>query len=168
MGEEPEAQSPQGDSAPVLANTERKPMTASPEGCGVLDHISTCLCDVIIPHTIDDNYARIPYGHINGEAIAHFGKWDGTIVHWLELVDKANVGLYERRNDLVLEHRRNEQTGQIFRTMPDEIYEYLVDGIRVGKQPTPLKNEIQARFDYTISKSYVTKLRQRLEKRGLL
>ena len=143
-------------------------MTASPEGCGVLEHISTCLCDVVIPHTIDDTYAPIPKGHINGEAIAFFGKWDGSIVHWLELVDKAQVGLYERRNELVLEQRRNKTTGHILRTMPDEIYEYLVDGIRLGKQPTPLRDEIQARFDYTISKSYVTKLRQRLEKRGLL
>lgn len=141
-------------------------MTASPEGCGVLEHIETCLCDVIIPDEPNDNYLAIPYEYTNGEAIAYFGKWDGSIAHWLELLDKGRTGLWERRNELIMIQRDEE--GNFKQTLPDDVYEYLVDGIRAGKQPTPLRQEIIDRFDHTIHKSYVTKLKQRLQKRGLL
>jgi hypothetical protein len=52
--------------------------------------------------------------------------------------------------------------------MPDDAYHYLVEGIRDGKQPTPLRQELIDIFGVTIHKSYVTKLRQRLERRGEL
>lgn len=141
-------------------------MTASPEGCGVLEHDPMCLCDVVIPDKTPDNYLAIPYEYENGEAIAYFGKWDGTVAHWCELFEKARIGLHEHRNDLIMIERHED--GKLKRTLPDEVYEYLVDGIREGKQPTPLRQEIIDRFNYTIHKSYVTTLRKRLQKRGHL
>lgn len=138
-------------------------MTASPEGCGVLEHIETCLCDVIIPEPTSDNYLAVPYEYENGEAIAYFGKWDGTLAHWLELLDTARTGLWKRRNQMALERH---ESGRIKRTLPDEVFEYLVDGIRENKQPTPLRQEIIDKFGVTIHKSYVTTLRKRLKQRG--
>lgn len=140
-------------------------MTASPEGCGVLEHNQLCLCDVIIPETTSDDYLAIPWDYTNGEAIASFGKWDGSLAHWFELLHIARTGLAKFKTEEIMEQRNHDF---IFTKLPDDVYKYLVQGIRDGKQPTPLRQEIVDRFQYTISKSYVTKLRQRLERKGLL
>lgn len=134
-------------------------MTASPEGCGVEEHTPDCLCDVHVeqPTVVT---ARIPFDHPWGTAIAHYGRWNGTLWHWFELVDKANKALRT--------FRENGPGHKFERRMPDEVYDFLVEGIRQGKQPTPLKNEIHERFGYTIDKSYVTHLRKRLTERGQL
>lgn len=141
-------------------------MTASPEGCGVPEHPETCLCDVVIPKSTEIR-VTIPYDMVNGEALAHFGKWDGTLLHWFELSDKAWPVIKKMRAGQSITQTQNP-AGSFKRTLPDDVHAYLVQGIRDGKQPSPLRQEIIDRFNYTINKSYVTKLRQRLEKRGEL
>lgn len=143
-------------------------MTLGPVGCGVHEHPDSCLCDVILTST-STTTVRIPYGMVHGEAIAHYGKWDGSLVHWFELMDKAWEGIRKHRREQ--EERAKplppEQT-RFKRTLPDDVYEHLVDGIRRGVGPTALRNEITEKFGVTINKSYVTKLRQRLTERGQL
>jgi hypothetical protein len=144
-------------------------MTASPEGCGVTEHNELCLCDVIITKPTGDNYLAIPYEYPNGEAVAYFGKWDGTLKHWLEIYDKANMGL--RAYYASIEPKPKPpppDTGRYKRTLPDDVYDHLVDGIRRGVQPTPLRQELIDFYGITIHKSYVTKLKQRLTARGEL
>lgn len=144
-------------------------MTRSPEGCGVIEHVETCLCDVVITHPTT-TCVRIPYGITNGEAIAHYGKWDGTLYHWFKLMNFSYREIHAYR----LEQMENEMdkrplaTGRFKRTLPDDVYAYLVEGIRQGVQPTPLRDSIAEKFSVTINKSYVTKLKQRLQKRGEL
>lgn len=144
-------------------------MTQSPQGCGVLEHEETCLCDVVITKPTT-TCVRIPYGITNGEAIAHFGKWDGTLYHWFKLMEFSYQAIHRFRLDELESQTDQRQfaTGKFKRTLPDDVYAFLVEGIRQGIQPTPLRNNITERFGVTINKSYVTKLRQRLEKRGEL
>lgn len=139
-------------------------MTLGPEGCGIVEHPPVCLCDVVIPKSTEIR-VTIPYDLTNGEAIAHFGKWDGSLVHWFELSDKAWTAIKAvRATQGTVEDYT--QRGQFKRTFPPPVYAYLVQGIRDGKQPSPLRQEIIDRFNHTISKSYVTKLRHRLRQRG--
>ena len=143
-------------------------MTLGPEGCGIVEHPESCLCDVVLTST-STTTVRIPYGMMHGEAIAHYGKWDGTLVHWFELMDIAWEGIRKHRREQEdnAVRRPPEATG-FKRTLPDDVYEYLVDGIRRGVNPTPLRDEITEKFGVTINKSYVTKLKQRLIERGQL
>lgn len=153
-------------------------MALSPEGCGVLEHEVTCLCDVHITKPTSTQVI-IPYQIVNGVALAHYGKWDGSLVHWFELMDKAWTAIHRfRDNQLIytdggrLAVREGEAVhdtrGQFSRTIPDEAYAYLVKRISEGGQPTPIRSELIERFGVTINKSYVTKLRGRLKERGLL
>lgn len=153
-------------------------MTASPEGCGVLEHDESCLCDVHITNPTSTKVI-IPYQIVNGVALAHYGNWDGSLVHWFELMDKAWTAIHRfRSNQLIyteggrLVVREGEAVhdsrGQFSRSIPDEAYAYLVRRISEGGQPTPIRNELIERFGVTINKSYVTKLRGRLTERGLL
>jgi hypothetical protein len=144
-------------------------MTASPEGCGVPEHPVECLCDVIITKPTTTKLA-IPYEMHNGEAIAYFGKWNGTLLNWFELADIAWQAIHKYRQELEDPpvHANPSYATRYKRTMPDDAYHYLVEGIRDGKQPTPLRQELIDIFGVTIHKSYVTKLRQRLERRGEL
>lgn len=137
-------------------------MTASPQGCGVLEHPEECLCDVIITKPTEFK-SRIPFDIDNGPAIAYFGNWDGTLLHWFEISRVAfdAVHLARTRPDI-------PPSGKFARKLPNDVYDYLVEGIRNGKQPTPLRQEIIDLYGYTISKSYVTHLRKRLQKRGQL
>lgn len=137
-------------------------MVAQPLGCGVTEHDESCLCDVVITKPTETKVC-IPYDMVNGPAIAYYGDWDGTLLHWFEISRKAwdAIHLFRIRPDI-------PPTGHFARKLPNEVYDYIVDGIRQGKQPTPLKNEVQQMFDVTINKSYVTHLRKRLQKRGEL
>ena len=137
-------------------------MTASPKGCGVLEHDEECLCDVIITKPTEVK-VRIPFDINHGPAIAHYGKWDGTLVHWFEIQRKAQDALH-----LMLTRPDIPPTGHFARKVPNEVYNYLVERIKDGISPTPLRQEIIDLFDYTIHKSYVTQLRKRLKKRGQL
>lgn len=145
-------------------------MTLSPEGCGTIQHPPQCLCDVHIPEYIPPNYLAIPYELPNGEALAYFGKWDGTLNHWFELCDIAWPQIKEfRRQIYIREHHPDEPSvnrGRFSRGLPEPVYAFLVQGIKDGMQPTPLRTAIIERFDVTINKSYVTKLRHRLRERG--
>jgi hypothetical protein len=138
-------------------------MTKSPEGCGVLEHPPDCLCDVHITKPTTTKLA-IPHEMLHGEALAHFGKWDGTLHHWFELASFAWDNIWKfRANQPVIDNR-----GRYARGLNDDVYAYLVQRIREGGQPTPVRQEIIDRFNVTINKSYVTKLRQRLAQRGEL
>jgi hypothetical protein len=140
-------------------------MTASPEGCGKTTHPPECLCDVIVKKATEVR-VTIPYGMTNGEAIAHFGKWDGSLLHWFELSDIAWDAIKAVRASRVDSYEEQQQDGKFKRSLPPDVYAYLVRGIKDNKQPTPLRQEIIDIFGYTINKSYVTKLRQRLQARG--
>jgi len=140
-------------------------MTASPEGCGKTTHPPECLCDVIVKKATEVR-VTIPYGMTNGEAIAHYGKWDGSLLHWFELSDIAWDAIKAVRASRVESYDKQQQDGKFKRSLPPDVYAYLVRGIKENKQPTPLRQEIIDIFDYTINKSYVTKLRQRLQARG--
>lgn len=137
-------------------------MTASPKGCGVLEHHEECLCDVVITKPTEVT-VRIPFDIQHGPAIAYYGNWDGTLVHWFEIQRKAMDALHLAKTRPDIPH-----TGKFARQLPNEVYDYLVEGIKAGMNPTPLRQEIIDRFDYTINKSYVTQLRKRLAKRGEL
>lgn len=143
-------------------------MTKGPEGCGVEEHLVTCLCDVDMSKSEQRPFLAIPHEMPNGEALAYFGKWDGTLLHWFELCDIAWPAIKQWRHEQSNPPPPPLNSGAFKRTLPDDVYEYLVNGIREGVSPTPLRNEIIERFQYTINKSYVTKLRQRLEARGEL
>lgn len=145
-------------------------MTKGPEGCGVEEHSCACLCDVVILKTDQRPFLAIPHEMPNGEALAYFGKWDGTLFHWFELCDIAWPAIKKYRYELENPPPTVPADGgtRFKRTLPDDVYSYLVEGIKQGKSPTPLRNEIIERFQYTINKSYVTKLRQRLTARGEL
>jgi hypothetical protein len=149
-------------------------VTKTPEGCGILEHDELCLCDVVITDKTPDSYLAIPHEYPNGEAIAYYGKWNGTIEHWFQIYEKATTGLRqhyaELEAEMSIDKRKIEPpNGWNFkRRMPDEVYEYLVNGIRRGIKPTALRNELIQEFDYTIDRSYVTKLKDRLKAKGVL
>ena len=151
-------------------------MTLSPEGCDVISHDPLCLCDVKITAPVSPNYLAIPHEMLNGEALAYFGKWDGTIPHWCELVNKATPPIRLFRKHIEAEEifqysmidPMTEKTMTPSRFLPADVYAYLVRGIRRGMQPTPLRQEIIDEFGYTINKSYVTHLRKRLQQKGEL
>ena len=151
-------------------------MTLSPEGCDVISHDPNCLCDVKITHPVSPNYLAIPHEMLNGEALAHFGKWDGTIPHWCELVNTVTPAIRLFRKNAEAEEvfyfslvePTIEKTLAPSRFLPADVYAYLVRGIRRGMQPTPLRQEIIDEFGYTINKSYVTHLRKRLQQKGEL
>lgn len=128
-------------------------------GCGCDDHPPECLCDVIIKEPTPIR-VTIPYGIEYGDEIARFGKWDGTLAHWFELVDFAYTALWK--------HRLPEERGAGPRWLDKDVYAFLVQRIRDGGQPTPVRNEIIDKFGVTIHKSYVTHLRKRLTLRGEL
>lgn len=134
-------------------------MTLGPAGCGVEEHPESCLCDVVITNPTPVS-ARIPFDYEYGSAIAQYGKWDGTLVHWFEIYDTARKAL--------LAYRANGQRYNFERRMPDEAYEFLVQGIRDGVSNTPLKNALYDKYQVTIDRSYVTHLRKRLTRKGLL
>jgi hypothetical protein len=151
-------------------------MTLSPEGCDVISHDPLCLCDVKITDPVSPNYLAIPHEMLNGEALAYFGKWDGTIPHWCELVNKVTptIDLFRKHANaeevfyFSLVEPTIEKTLAPSRFLPADVYAYLVRGIRRGMQPTPLRQEIIDEFGYTINKSYVTHLRKRLQQKGEL
>lgn len=143
-------------------------MTKQPEGCGVEEHHEHCLCDVVIKEPTVTKVG-IPYGVPHGEGIAHFGKWDGTLGHWFEIASIAYDAIHKLHNPEPQpgNYDNNPSVATRFkRKLPDDVYDYLVDGINRGIQPTPLRDEIQEKFGVTIHKSYVTKLRQRLNSRS--
>lgn len=138
-------------------------MTLGPEGCGVLEHPPECLCDVHIKDPTTTTVI-IPYGITNGEALAYFGDWDGTLAHWFELNAYAWEAIWKyRQQQPVLQNRQRYGRG-----LDQPVYDYLVQRIREGGQPTPVRQEIIDRFNVTIHKSYVTNLKKRLQKKGLL
>lgn len=151
-------------------------MTLSPEGCDVISHDPLCLCDVKITAPVSPNYLAIPHEMLNGEALAHFGKWDGTIPHWCELVNTVTPAIRLFRKNAEAEEvfyfslvePTIEKTLAPSRFLPADVYAYLVRGIQRGTQPSPLRQEIIDEFGYTINKSYVTHLRKRLQQRGEL
>ena len=151
-------------------------MTLSPEGCDVISHDPLCLCDVKITDPVSPNYLAIPHEMLNGEALAYFGKWDGTIPHWCELVNKVTPAIRLFRKNAEAEEvfyfslvePTIEKTLAPSRFLPADVYAYLVRGIQRGTQPSPLRQEIIDEFGYTINKSYVTHLRKRLQQRGEL
>lgn len=132
-------------------------------GCGCDEHPPDCLCDVIIKEPTQIRVS-IPYGIEYGDEIARYGKWDGTLAHWFQLVDFAYSALWKFRNEQPVTDNR----GRYARGLPDDVYAFLVQRIREGGQPTPVKNEILDRFGVTIHKSYVTQLRKRMTLRGEL
>lgn len=149
-------------------------MTLSPNGCDIIEHPETCLCDVKITHPVSPDYLAIPYEMLNGEALAYFGKWDGTIPHWCELVNKATPPIRLFRKHQEAENLRGkvdiapmiEYTMKPSRFLPADVSAYLVRGIKQGMMPTPLRQEIIDEFGHTINKSYVTHLRKRLKEKG--
>ena len=152
-------------------------MTLSPEGCDVILHDPTCLCDVKITQPVSPNYLAIPHEMLNGEALAYFGKWDGTIPHWCELVNKStppirlfryNQEVEMRRGKVSTEAHIEKTTSRSKRFLPPDVYAYIVRGIRMGVQPTPLRQEIIQEFGRTINKSYVSHLKRRLKEKGEL
>lgn len=151
-------------------------MTLSPEGCDVVSHNPNCLCDVNITHPVSPNYLAIPHEMLNGEALAHFGKWDGTITHWCELVNKTTPPIRLFRKHKHAENIRGkvdiapmiEYTITPSRLLPADVYAYLVRGIKQGMMPAPLQQAIKDEFGRTIDKSYVTHLRKRMKQKGEL
>ena len=151
-------------------------MTLSPEGCDVISHDPTCLCDVKITQPVSPNYLAIPHEMLNGEALAYFGKWDGTIPHWCELVNKVTptINLFRKHAEaeevfyFSLVEPTIEKTLAPSRFLPADVYAYLVRGIRQGVEPAPLRREIIKEFGWTIDKSYPTQLKKRLQKKGEL
>jgi len=111
---------------------------------------------------------------LNGEALAHFGKWDGTIPHWCELVHKATPPIRLFRKHQEAENLRGkidvapmiEYTITPSRFLPADVSAYLIRGTKQGMMPTPLRQAIIDEFGYTINKSYVTHLRKRLKEKG--
>lgn len=144
-------------------DTRQEDMTKGPKGCGVIEHPEECLCDVHVtePTTVQ---VTIPFNMVNGDALARYGKWDGTLVHWFELSAQAWPAIWKfRAEQPVLENRQRFGRG-----LPPDVYDYMRERIRDGIMPTPLKNEIAELYDVTIDKSYVTHLRKRMQKRGEL
>ena len=142
-------------------------MTTSPEGCGIAEHPVTCLCDVVITEPIVADYPVIPYQIKAGVALAHYGKWDGTLQHWLELsrfawdqIHKYRAEQEERNIEGILPNRPT--------TIPYEAYEYLRMRVAEGAMPGPVLAELWERFGVKISKSYVSKTRARMREKGEL
>lgn len=139
-------------------------MTLSPEGCGVVEHPPECLCDVIIKEPITSDYPIIPHQIWSGVALAHYGKWDGTLVHWFDLMNIATDAISAYRNGVIVAAARSTTR----RKMPDDVYQTLLEGIKAGVAPRPLVDSIKTKHNYTITRSYVVHLRKRLIKRGEL
>lgn len=147
---------------------DRTYMTKGPEGCGVEEHPEHCLCDVVIT-TPTETKVGIPYGVPHGEGIAHYGKWDGTLEHWFQIASIAYDAIHKFHHPEPVkpDYDNNPSVATRFkRKLPDDVYDYIVEGIDRGIQPTALRNEIQEKFGVTIHKSYVSKLKHRLKERS--
>lgn len=139
-------------------------MTQGPQGCGVIQHPEECLCDVPINPDTTTQYVIIPYQIPAGVALAHYGKWDGTLLHWFELMDFAWSAIKSHRKQQAVVDNRDRYG----RGLPADVYYFMKRRIREGAGPTQLRNEIQEQFDVTISVSYVSHLKKRMAKRGEL
>jgi hypothetical protein len=142
-------------------------MTSSPEGCGVDQHPVECLCDVVITNPITADYPIIPYQVNAGVALAVYGRWDGTLIHWLDLTRYAWGIIHEHRTRERLMQERPDLM-QRPTTIPPEAYMYLRERVKQGAMPKEVLAEMLDKFDVTISKSYVSHTRARMKERGEL
>jgi hypothetical protein len=152
-------------------------MVASPEGCGVWEHDETCLCDVVISKPTKF-VCTIPDDLEHGKLIAELINWDGEdLVAFFEAYTKGMDAIrsaYERgmtpdeaAGKIKGRRRRMSNYKQFVpKNIPYEVYDYLREQVRLGIQPTPLVKAIQDKFNVTIHKSYVTKTKNRMIRRG--
>lgn len=144
-------------------------------GCGVKEHDIDCLCDVHISGEPWKVKVTIPQDYWCGEAITDYFNlsvpWTGadlaTFFEGLAMVQK-----HINRNG-VIHSIPNPQQPKVIRDRPITRLDYeqlqdLKDWIRQGIMPTPATKLMMEKHGIQIHKSYVTKTKVRMIKRGEL
>lgn len=156
-----------------VRNTERtRDMTASPKGCGVIEHEETCLCDVNIDNVKPWKVAvTIPYDYFGGIEICekfNLGvPWTGAdLATFFEQL--SNLRKHIDKNGKVNSYPNAGPRQRKIKKLTLEQLEDLKSWIREGIQPTPCTRLMQDTYGVSITRSYVTKMRQRMEVRGEL
>lgn len=148
-------------------------MSKKPLGCGIKEHSIDCLCDVIITGEPWQVSVTIPGDYWCGEAITdHFNlgvPWTGadlaTFFEGLAMVQK-----HINRNGVVHNIPNPDKIAREreIKKLDYEQLQDLKDWIREGISPTPATVLMWERHGVKIHKSYVTKTKVRMIKRGEL
>lgn len=128
--------------------------------CGVLEHETTCLCDVYVTEAKPIS-VTIPYDILGGEGVAralNLGvPWtSGDLASFFEALGRGYEALAKERRD----------EASTMRKMNEYHLECLKDYIREGIMPTPIVGMMKSRFDVDITRSYVCHTRTRMRARG--
>jgi hypothetical protein len=142
-------------------------MTASPEGCGVIDHIETCLCDVIIdkPVPIMQNFHLDYWGIRTAMDVGDYSiPFDAP--KFADLMHKMCVA-----SDILAERERMLQDAETVRMgapqlsmhgnakMSFEARQYVKNCVDNKMNYSDIIHGVEKRFGVSISKSYISKKR---------
>ena len=142
-------------------------MTASPEGCGVMEHEETCLCDVIIdkPVEIMPNFHLDYWGIRTAMDVGDYSiPFDAP--KFVDMMHKFTVAfdiLTERQRQL--DEAEQQVTGSMPLTMhgnakmPFEARQFVKNCVDKKWNYSDIIHGVEKRFGVTISKSYISKKR---------
>lgn len=142
-------------------------MTASPKGCGVLEHEETCLCDVIIgkPVPIMPNFHLDYWGIRTAMEVGDYSiPFDAP--KFADLMHKLVVAsdILTERERLLAEGRDSEVSNTQLSMhgnakMPFEARQFVKNCVDKKWVYRDIIDEVQARFKVSITKSYISKKR---------
>lgn len=148
-------------------------MKKKPLGCGVAEHSIDCLCDVKLTGEPLPITVTIPNDYWCGEAITDYFDlgvpWTGadlaTFFEGLAMVNK-----HINRNGVVFSIPKPNTVirEREIKKLDYEQLQDLKDWIRQGIMPTPATKLMMEKHGVQIHKSYVTKTKVRMIKRGEL
>ena len=141
-------------------------------GCGVSEHDIDCLCDVKLTGKPLEVKVTIPHSYWCGDAIVeHYDlgiPWTGadlaTFFEGLALVNK-NIN---RLGQITVPNPDRVWNGRPISKLNPEQLQDLKDWITQGIMPTPATKLMMEKHGVQIHKSYVTKTKTRMKKRGEL
>jgi hypothetical protein len=143
-----------------------------PLNCGNETHPLECLCDVIITQPTKTT-ATIPYDIKYGEAVCeHLGlgvPWSGAdLADFFEGL--AKVQDMARRPSLWGERKVQERGSKYhihaLKKMNEEQFAAMKQMIVGGMNPTPIVRRMNDDYGIVLTKSYISKTRQRMQFRG--
>ncbi len=142
-------------------------MTASPEGCGTIEHDETCLCDVIItqPVPIMKDFHLDFWGIRTAMQVGDYSiPFDAP--KFADLMHKLVVAsdILAERNRLLAEGRDSDVAQPQLAMhgnakMPFEARQFVKDCVDNKWVYRDIIDEVQTRFKVSITKSYISKKR---------
>jgi hypothetical protein len=142
-------------------------------GCGVEEHHEDCLCDVHISGEPWEVKVTIPLDYWCGQEIVdHFDlgvPWTGAdLATFFEKLAEVNGYINRKGQVHHVPAPNKEPRERAIKKLNAEQLEDLKDWIRSGMMPTPCVKAMMDTHGIVIHKSYVTKTKVRMIRRGEL